>query len=327
MLEAQKFLKGLGRCDLATLVSVCAARIVEKDVDNGWYTTPVQEVVIEAPPIVGDALKGLPPQDRKRIAEAIVSTASDIEPPDDIRIVKCDGGSLNPSTRLLSELLIHRAMMVSVAIGDVRIPDVNDYYKARETRLREEISKTISYQNPHKDLWSWYGHWKACSMSYAERIRYIREIFDAAIDEVSKQRGQRVVPRKLTGWERVDRVLEKAQAQLEEALDEEDCQSVGLLCREVIISLAQAVYDRELHGSLDEITPSDTDAKRMLEAFAVSEFPGASNKEVRAHVRASLALALNLQHRRTATKQLGALCVEATASTVSVISIIKSSHN
>src|SRR3546814_4225295 len=59
----------------------------------------------------------------------------------------------------------------------------------------------------------------------------------------------------------------------------------------------------------------------MLEAYIAYVFPGGSN-EVRTHHRASLALALNLQHRRTATKQLAALCVEATASTTAVVSII-----
>jgi len=110
--------------------------------------------------------------------------------------------------------------------------------------------------------------------------------------------------------------------QLNSASAEEDFQATGLLCREVIISLAQAVYDPAIHDSLDGVVPSDTDANRMLEAYIQFAFPGGSFKEVRSHARASLALALNLQHRRTATRQLAALCVEATGSTTAVISII-----
>ncbi len=85
---------------------------------------------------------------------------------------------------------------------------------------------------------------------------------------------------------------------------------------------AQAVYDPEIHGCPDGVMPSPTDANRMLDAYIGVSLPGASNKEVRAHARASLALALNLQHRRTANWQLAALCVEAAASTAAVISII-----
>jgi hypothetical protein len=95
-----------------------------------------------------------------------------------------------------------------------------------------------------------------------------------------------------------------------------------LLCREVLISLAQAVYDPAIHIPEDGVTPSATDANRMTEAYIRHVFPRESYKEVRAHARAALALALNLQHRRTATRQLASLCLEGTASAVAVISII-----
>ena len=60
----------------------------------------------------------------------------------------------------------------------------------------------------------------------------------------------------------------------------------------------------------------------MLDAYIAHAFPGDGNKEIRQHARASLGLAVHLQHRRTVTWQLAALCVEATASTTAVISII-----
>lgn len=90
----------------------------------------------------------------------------------------------------------------------------------------------------------------------------------------------------------------------------------------MIISLAQAVYDPAVHLSTDGVVPSPTDANRMLEAYIHHVFPGESYKEVRAHARASMALALNLQHRRTATRKLATLCLEAAGSTAAVIAII-----
>ena len=147
-------------------------------------------------------------------------------------------------------------------------------------------------------------------------------MFGSAIEAISKRSSLAAIKREPTGWERVDRALSKARSQLQLAANEEDFQGVGLLCREAIISLAQAVFDPDIHESVDGVTPSLTDANRMLEAYVVHVFPGASYKEVRAHHRASLALALNLQHRRTATPQLAELCLEATASTSAVVSII-----
>ena len=74
--------------------------------------------------------------------------------------------------------------------------------------------------------------------------------------------------------------------------------------------------------TLDGVHPSATDANRMLQAYIAHAFTGGSNKEVRTHAKASLGLAVHLQHSRTATRQLAALCVEATTSTTAVISII-----
>lgn len=113
--------------------------------------------------------------------------------------------------------------------------------------------------------------------------------------------GKRSLPepveREPSGWERVDRAMSKAKSQLQLGNAEEDYQTIGLLCREILISLGQAVFDPDLHPTSDGIVAGKTDAGRMLEAYIGSCLAGASNKEVRAHTKASLALALNLQHR------------------------------
>jgi hypothetical protein len=325
---AQKFLESLHRFDLALLTSVCACAIEE--VDRGWgdfFGNRTEEVVtLRAPPPVDAALRVLPPADKKRIAEAVASGVTTRSAHEDIRIETL-GGPVTGAISLLGELICQREAMISVATGGDRIQDVNDYYIAREARIREGLPAGVSYENPHADLWQWYRHWKDNFGTYSDRRQYVRNLFSPAILAITKRPSLSTIERELTGWERVDRGFTKARGQLEKSSAEEDFQGVGLLCREVIISLAQAVYDPALHGSLDGVTPSLTDANRMLEAYVHHVFPGESYKEVRAHARASLALALNLQHRRTATRQLAALCVEATGSTTAVISIIARSKN
>ena len=136
---------------------------------------------------------------------------------------------------------------------------------------------------------------------------------------------------KPSGWERVDRNIVKVRQVLSTAIDEEDFQTVGLLCREAIISLAQAVYKHDLHGSLEGIKISETDAKRMIENFIFTELAGESNEETRKYARDCYQLAVSLQHKRSANYTESALCVEATRSLVSIIAIIaeqkKSSEN
>lgn len=320
--SAQDFLRNLHRFDLAMLLSVCDASIVEVESSGDWLSESSREaVVVQAPAPVDAALRSLPPQDRRRIAEAVCSAFPAAKAHDEVRI-ETRADSAEGAIGLLSELLIHRAMMISVATGGDRIQNVNDYYIAREARLRGSLPAEVPYDNPHADLWDWYNHWRGSLGSYSDRRHYVRQCFAPAIEALAKRSSLPLPQRERTGWERVDRAISKARGQFGLASAEEDFQAIGLLCREVIISLAQAVYDPEIHQSVDGVKPSLTDANRMLEAYVAHVFPGESYKEVRAHARASLALALNLQHRRTATRQLAALCVEGTASTTAVISII-----
>ena len=101
-----------------------------------------------------------------------------------------------------------------------------------------------------------------------------------------------------TGWDRVDRGVDKLRAQLAMASTEEDHQQVGLLCREVLISLAQAVFDRGRHSPVSEdgTNISDADVKRMIEQYLMKELPGRGSKEVRGCVRSAYDLAVAVQH-------------------------------
>lgn len=125
-----------------------------------------------------------------------------------------------------------------------------------------------------------------------------------------------------TGWQKVDRQLQEVRLRLATSESEEQCQTIGLLCREVLISVAQEVYDPGRHPSHDGVAPSDTDAKRMLEAFFSEELDGGANEEARTHAKAALRLALALQHKRTADFQMAALCAEATSSVVNILAVL-----
>ena len=123
-------------------------------------------------------------------------------------------------------------------------------------------------------------------------------------------------------WSRVDRGIDDLRTRLGSAATEEQFQGIGLLCREVLISLAQAVYEAEQHGVSDGGNPSQTDAKRMLDAFIATELRGSSNEELRAYARAAVNLAVALQHRRTAQLRDAALSVEATTSAVNLFGLL-----
>jgi hypothetical protein len=322
---ARAFLESLHRFELSILLSECSIGIADLRggyVDDEWFETLPQEIAtVAAPKPIDEALRTLSVTDRKRIADAVANGYGRTTSLDDVQ-VETVRHTAQGAAALLAELLIHRAMMVSVATGGDRIQEVEDFYRAREHRIQHALPADVHYSNSHEDLWDWYRHWSEHLPQYKDRREYIRRLFAPAIDALAHRSSWSGPDREPTGWERVDRTLSKARAQLSLATVEEDFQAIGLLCREATISVAQAVFEPTLHQTLDDVEPSKTDANRMLEAYIGHVFPGSSNKEIRAHARASLALALNLQHRRTATRQLAALCLEATTSTVAVVSII-----
>ena len=130
-----------------------------------------------------------------------------------------------------------------------------------------------------------------------------------------------------TGWVKVDRQLQAVRDRLDTAITEEHFQTVGLLCRECLISVAQEVFKETEHLTLDGIPASDTDAKRMTEAYLESKLAGRANEESRAHAKAAIRLALALQHKRSADFQTAALCAEACTSVVNIVSILDGRRN
>ena len=72
--------------------------------------------------------------------------------------------------------------------------------------------------------------------------------------------------------------------------------------------MAQQIDDPQRHPTEDSVLPSNTDAKRMLDAYTAIELVGGANEGVRHHAKSALALANDLQHHRTATTSGRDLC-------------------
>ena len=124
-----------------------------------------------------------------------------------------------------------------------------------------------------------------------------------------------------TGWEKVDLTMAELRKQLDAAATPVAFQSVGVPCREALISLAQAVFDPQRHPALDGDVQdcSPTDFKRMLKRYLAAEMKGAANKEIRKCVKSAYDfatsaydLANRVQHDPNANYRNAALCVQST---------------
>jgi hypothetical protein len=225
---------------------------------------------------------------------------------------------------LLRQLEFLRNMMVSVSTGGPRINDVNSQFQQAYSEVDRELQRRkIPNPIPYADLWEWYGRWSSGDLpSYRSRCDFLAEIFTPLLEQIRASVTGRIgEPPESTDWPRVDRTVGEIRSRLAAATTEEQFQAIGLLCREALISLAQAVYNPGQHPPLDGTTPSDTDARRMLEAYIAVELGSGPSEEARAHARAALRLALALQHRRTADFRQAATCVEATTTVINVIAI------
>jgi hypothetical protein len=279
-----------------------------------------------------DRLRSLPDADQQTILEAILEIWPPREHNMEVRdvVYRLDPSFLEEEPdsydALLQEIQDQKNLMIAVATGGPRIDSVNNEYRDRERRIDAALRElNLHNPNPYKDLWDWYGKWSSGDLpTYKCRREYIKGLYaplETRLREGPPSRGVEVFDEP-TGWPRVDRSLGEARRRLEEASTEEQYQAVGLICRETLISLAQTVYDPNRHPTPDGKVPSETDAKRMLDAYLAVELGGGSNEIPRKHAKAALDLANELQHRRTATFREAALCAEATASVVNIIAIL-----
>lgn len=211
--------------------------------------------------------------------------------------------------------------MISVATGGPRINDVNDQYQRTYAVVAAALARRgIENPLPYGNLWDWYGRWTSGDMpTYHSRRVFTAGLFGPLINRIRTGRVEEFEP---TGWGRVDRNVGELRDRLASASNEEHFQSVGLFCREALISTAQAVFVPERHPTLDGVAASPTDAKRMLEAYIAVELGGGGNDEARRHARSALDLAVNLQHRRTAGFREAAMCLEATTSVINIVAIV-----
>ena len=332
------------REDLAQLLA--RATVDFLPIDYGFTssftaTVEITKAMIEAPISEYECLTMLSGEDNQQIQVAIQEVWPYEEREGDMVVTEV-GYRLNldsledgsgDTEEVLQQLDHLRSTMISVATGGPRIDDVNAEYKEDHARLTQQLTaRGLSNPIPYSDLWNWYGKWSSGELpTYRSRREYIHQLcapIERRLRENPPSRGAEVFPEP-TGWPLVDRTLGYVKTNLASASTEEQFQVVGLLCRETLISLAQTVYDPDQHPPLDrdDVVVSKTDAKRMLDRYLAVELGGKSNEVARRYAKASLGLANELQHRRTAVFRDAAICAEATASVVNIIAIISGIRN
>jgi hypothetical protein len=122
-------------------------------------------------------------------------------------------------------------------------------------------------------------------------------------------------------WDRTERTLLQVADALSRAETPEQCQAVGALARDALISLAQAVFRPELNWRSGNAVPSPTDSKRQLEAYVGFALAGGAHDEARSFAHSAIKLADALTHKRSATPRDARLTALATETVIQLIAI------
>lgn len=216
-------------------------------------------------------------------------------------------------------------IMTTVATGKLKIQDADAEYKKEYLRLDEWLDKLgMSNPNPYKGLWDWYKGWKQNNLqTYLSRRTFIGEMYQTLLDTISRSAEESaLLVYTPTGWDRVDRAVYEIKQRLATARNEEQFQAIGMIGRETIITIAQQVYNRQIHKTEDGVDPSETDAKRMLDAFLIGELQGASNERTRKFAKSAVDMANHLTHDRTATKRDAEMCLISVTAVASLMKTI-----
>lgn len=222
-----------------------------------------------------------------------------------------------------------KSIMIAVATSGARIQEMNPEYQELCAELNDEfVILGLINPNEFKDLWDWYNRWQESDLAhYNERRKFIKDMCRET-EELIEQSADTILSEEYvpTGWDRVDRAIYEMKNRLSVAITEEQFQAIGMLGREVLITTARQVFNPLVHIDEDSVAPSETDSKRMLEAFISYELKGENNERLRKFAKASIDFANHLTHNRSAQKSDAEICLMAVTAVVNIMKIIAEKH-
>ena len=226
--------------------------------------------------------------------------------------------SPDPLTQLRSDVEREMDVMTAVATGGPRIQDADAEYRKRRSRIRRLTDQFgLEDPNPHPDLWAWYGKWSRDLGTYAERRSYVRRLFAPLLQRIddlqSDSLGSGLAETEVTGWDAVDGQVAQLRIRLASCATSEDAQAVGLLCRDIMISLANAAYDEDEHGAVG------VGAVERLNAVVGYLAAGTANERLRRLLKSTIDYANTVQHRRECSPAEAGIVAEATVAAVNLV--------
>jgi hypothetical protein len=230
--------------------------------------------------------------------------------------------------RLRADIERLQQILMDVAQHEADINDVNGDYKDRRRQVRAQLkSLGLDDPNPWPDLWMWYGRWSKDPDlgSYQARREFVLMMYAPVLDALDNLGSRRLgtglsVP--ATGWTEVDRQVEQLRERYARAQTPEEFRQVGLLCRDIFISLGHVVFDPDKHLPERTPMPKRDDAKNRLDLAVAAEHPGKAGERLRGLARATWDFVGPVVHERTDDQTKALLAADATIHIVKVLAVL-----
>lgn len=229
---------------------------------------------------------------------------------------------------LLKKLQHEKEMLIQVGTGKIIIKNKieNEAYIEEHQYICSILEQLgLSHVNNYSDLWKWYSDYKERQLNtYQSRINFINNLYAPLFEvlENSEESKLKYISYEPTGWENIDDSVCNMKSKLLTACQTEDYQAVGMYGRELLITLAKTVFDKDKHPSSDGIDIGPTDSKRMLEAYIHYCLKHKSGPREVKFAKAAIDFSNELTHRRAANSMDAELCFNAVVSTVNIIRVI-----
>lgn len=126
-------------------------------------------------------------------------------------------------------------------------------------------------------------------------------------------------------WDEIKDAINELENDCRDAETTIAYQNIGNFCRDLIISVAQIVFNPDIHKKTNNVGKeiSKTDAIGMLSNYFAYNLSGSSNELYRKYAKAANDLANMLTHKRSATKKDMLITVSATLSLINLIGVIE----
>ncbi len=229
---------------------------------------------------------------------------------------------------MLNLIAEEKETLIKAGTGVIQIRNKkeNDEYKRKHQYLVGLIKKLgLEPVHRYEDLWDWFNDYKLKNLdTYQQRRTFIRDIFKPLEDTLtnSEDTNMNFLHYEPTGWDKVDEGITSMKDVVISANKTMDYQSVGMYGRELLITLAQTVFDKNKHPSTDGTDIGSADSKRMLDAYIHYCMHKKSKEREIKFAKAAVDFSNELTHNRTATAMDAELCYNAVLSTIHIIRIL-----